>query len=209
MLATATRISLEVGCPGARCEELAAPLLKQLQHGYDECSVLELPESLHQWRLAHRTARKRADRATRLGYYFTPIIARHFIDDLYAINTSLSERQGRPMSAAYRERPSASPDPLYLCPRHGVRRYGVLQSGVLRAYCWLYRMGELALVSSILGHGQHLRDDVMWLLMEGVIEREIPTGGFLVYNRWDSGTDGLRYYKARHGFERMGVEWAS
>jgi hypothetical protein len=75
------------------------------------------------------------------------------------------------------------------------------------AYLWLYRSGELALVSSILGHGGYLRDDIMYLLMKGVIDAEAPHGGFLVYNRHDSGTDGLRYYKDRCGFKETAVEW--
>lgn len=208
MLATATRIELEVGCDGARCREFSGPLLRQLSRGYEVCSVLPLPESLEEWRSEHRTARKRADRAERLGYHFTAIQRHRFADDIYAINTSMPERQGRPMSAGYTVRPSASPDPVYTCPRHAVRPYGVLSGQRLVAYLWLYRAGELALVSSILGHGEHLRHDVMYLLVQDVIEREIPYGGMLVYNRADSGTEGLRFFKSRLGFEATEVEWA-
>ena len=112
------------------------------------------------------------------------------------------------MSEGYKVRPSASPDPLYSCPVHGVHPYGVLLDDTLVAYLWCYRSGDLALVSSILGHAEHLRFDVMYLLMRGVIEAELAHGGFLVYNRHDSGTDGLRFYKERCGLEPAEVEWA-
>ena len=48
----------------------------------------------------------------------------------------------------------------------------------------------------------------MYLLVQGVVDRESLHGGFLVYNRYDSGTDGLRFFKDRCGFERTRVEWS-
>ena len=42
---------------------------------------------------------------------------------------------------------------------------------------------------------------------EEVVEHESDEPGFFVYNRHDSGTDGLRYYKSKVGFERTEVEW--
>jgi len=208
MLATQTRIELELACDGSICDRVSMPLHRTLRRGYDVCSVMELPESLEAWRAEHRTARKRADRAARLGYEFSTVQAHLHTEDLYAINVSLDERQGRPMAPGYRVPPSPTPDPPYTCPRHAIRRYGVLSGSRLVAYLWLYRSGELALVSSILGHGDHLRDDVMYLLVQGVVEREIDAGGFLVYNRHDSGTDGLRFFKERLGFRPVEVEWA-
>jgi hypothetical protein len=47
----------------------------------------------------------------------------------------------------------------------------------------------------------------MYLLVQGVIEHQAELGGFLVYNRHDSGTDGLRYFKTKLGFEETEVEW--
>ena len=184
------------------CNLFASKLHAQLGGGrYKNCSVLPMPPSVEEWREGHRTARKRADRCGRLGYRFAYGFGRHeYVDDIFRINTSLPERQGKPMSEAYGRRPSSSPDPIYPCQRHGVHPYGVLDSrGHLRSYLWIYRSGELALVSSILGHGAHLRDDVMYLLWQGMLDHEIPLGGYVVYNRADSGTDGLRYYKEKVG----------
>jgi len=205
----AVYVELLAGCSDPTCHAFATPLHRQLDSGaYSECSVLRLPASIEEWQLAHRTARKRAWRAERLGYRFAEIARHEYVDDIFDVNTSMKERQGRPMSAGYHVRPSASPDPLYPCPRHGVHPYGVLLDETLVAYLWCYRSGDLGLVSSILGHGEHLRHDVMYLLMRGAIERELEHGGFLVYNRHDSGTDGLRFYKERCGFEPTEVAWA-
>lgn len=209
---TATRIGLEVHCVhegiAAECTRFAWPLFEQLSDGYEECAVLPL-EGIHVWREAHRTARKRADRAARRGYTFV-LVARHArSSELQAINLSMPERQGRPMSAGYLQPPSTKPLPDYPCQRHGVHTYGVEDTrGILVAYLWIYRAGDLALVSQILGHADHLENEVMYLLVQGVVEAESRHGGFMVYNRFDSGTEGLRFFKERCGFERTMVEWS-
>jgi hypothetical protein len=204
-----TSISLELGCCPQADSEFGGLYLQLSRGGYDRCSVLELPATVEEWRNAHRTARKRASRSERLGYRFAVIERDKFADDIYRINTSLQERQGRPMSNGYMTRQSYAPLPDYPCPRHRITTYGVLRHDRLYAYCWLYRAGDLALVSSILGHGDALRDDVMYLLVQGVINGETGQDGrgYLLYNRWDSGTDGLRFFKARCGFTEQRVEW--
>jgi hypothetical protein len=204
LTAERTAISMEIGC----CKDFAGPLYLQLSRGnYRECSVMRLPETVGEWRDEHRTARKRASRAERLGYAFDTIERERFSEDLFAINTSLDSRQGRPMTEAYQRPVEHGPLPEYPCARHAVRTYGVLKDGRLVAYLWLHRAGDLALVSTILGHGDHLANDVMYLLMQGVIDKESWFGGMLVYNRHDSGTDGLRYFKERIGFAEQVVEW--
>lgn len=203
----ATAISLGAACEHASCAEFAFPLHKQLASGsYRLCSVLPMPLDLDEWRAEHRTARKRAKRCERLGYRFEQIDRREYRDDIFRINTSAPVRQGRPMSSGYLERPSYSENPV-LCDRHHVYTYGVLHGEKLVAYLWLYRSGELALVSSILGHAGHLGNDVMYLLVEGAIDDQIDEGGFLVYNVHASGTDGLRYFKERLGLVETAVEW--
>jgi hypothetical protein len=205
---TATRVSLETDCERHLCRELALPLFTQLVTGYEMCSVLSVPPSVEAWRDDHRTARKRSDRATRLGYRFSEIRRELYDDDIFEINTSLERRQGRPMSAGYLERTHFMPLPEYPCERHVIATYGVLTGRKLVAYLWLYRAGELALVSSILGHGQHLQSDVMYLLFQGAVEAQADLGGYFVYNRADSGTEGLRYFKSKLGFEATEVAWA-
>jgi hypothetical protein len=205
---TATRISLELGC-SEDCYTQSAALYFQLSGGkYDECAVLSLT-SLSEWRDAHRTARKRADRAADRSYAFLPIKRHLWADDIHQINLSASHRQGRPMSAGYQARPSETPLPDYPCKRHAVLTYGVKnREGALVAYATIHRAGDLALVSQILGHADHLENEIMYRLVQGVVSLEAEQGGYLVYNRYDSGTDGLRFFKDRGGFQRTDVEWA-
>jgi hypothetical protein len=206
---TATVIGLEVLSHEPMCAQFAHPLYEQLSTGrYEECAVLPL-QGTDVWREDHRTARKRADRAARRGYLFGPVTRHERAGEVQAINLSASVRQGRPMSDGYRQPPTTAPLPDYPCPRHGVHPYGVEnKEGLLVAYCWIYRAGELALVSQILGHADHLENEIMYLLVQGVVAAESPLGGFLVYNRYDSGTEGLRFFKDRCGFERTQVEWS-
>ena len=201
-------ISLETVC-SPECATFAYPLYRQLSEGrYDLCSVLELPDNIRSWRDSHRTARKRADRARHRGYRFVNVVRHERVDEIHAINTSTSNRQGRPMSAGYKEKPSSTPDPIGDCPAHGVHPYGVVNhQGTLVAYLWIYRAGALALVSQILGHADHLDREIMYLLWEGMIGSEIREPGFVVYNRHDSGTDGLRFYKERVGLTPTPVRW--
>jgi hypothetical protein len=211
--ATLTDISLEAFCTDPMCTQFASPLFEQMSSGrYDLCAVLDLPDNIGEWKAMHRTARRRAAHSRNFGYLASVIRRQEFVQDIHAINTSKPVRQGRPMSAGYLSPPSGSKLPDYPCARHGVHTYGVIEGHdygpELVAYMWIYRAGDLALVSQILGHSSHEPNDVMYLLFEHALEREIAYGpGFVVYNRFDSGGDGLRYFKTRLGFEEREVRW--
>lgn len=209
LTATAVTVNLEGACVDRGCSDLAFRFQTQLGVPKYSCgaSILEMPANVQAWRDEHRTARKRADRAARLGYQFAEIDRSRFNDDIHEINLSLPERQGRPMTAGYTERHNHGPLPDYPCDRHRVHTYGVLQGERLRAYLSLYRCGELGLVSMILGHGAHLDAGIMYLLIAGVIADQVPHMGVLYYNSHASGTDGLRWMKERVGFVATDVEW--
>lgn len=211
MLAVAEKTVIRYGatCADPVCQDLAGRIFTQLNvPKYSRgVSVLPVPASVDEWRAEHRTARKRADRSARLGYRFDRVDNSQHTDAIHEINTSKQERQGRPMSSGYLEKRAHGRLPDYACDRHYLRTYGVLRDDVLRAYLTLYRLGDLALVSMILGHGEHLRNDVMYLLFQGVVEDQASRGGVLFYNRHDSGTDGLRFYKERLGFRSGDVDW--
>jgi hypothetical protein len=185
-------------------EQLSIPRYSQ------GASVLAVPETAAQWRAEHRTARKRAWRAERLGYRFAEVDNSQHSNDIFVINTSLTERQGRPMSDGYtvnRRHGRLSADQTR-CPRHRTHTYGVLRDETLVAYLTLHRAGDLAMVSMILGHGDHLRNDIMYLLAAGMVEEQAGSGGWFYYNRHDSGTAGLVYYKERIGFHAADIAWS-
>lgn len=209
-VATATRISLEVDCEPVLCRRFVEPLYEQMAEGFPLVAAMQIPADMDEWAAEHRTARKRAHRAERRGYTFHVVRREEHTDELYEINTSAERRQGRPMSESYRKRYQYSPLPAYPCERHQVRTYGVKSSeGRLVAYLWLYVAGQLRLCSTIIGHAAHLENEVMYLLFRGMLESESERDpdGFVMYHRWDNGTDGLRFYKERVGLREMEVEW--
>lgn len=200
-------IHLEADCRRLGCEEFASRTFDQLHETYRyPASVMTVPVNVEAHLARHRTFRKRTDRARRLGYRFWEIQRLDFEEDVFEVNTSATERQGRPMSQGYLTRP-VFVDKRKACDRHHVYTYGVLQGEKLRAYLWLYRVGELAMVSSILGHARYLRDDIMYLLVAGVLYEQAALGGTFFYNMHDSGTDGLRFFKERLGLKPERVEW--
>lgn len=206
-----TTINFEAG-HGGECAALAAAEFPQLASGRYTypASILRLPASIEEHLAAHRTFRKRAARARNLGYRFAEVARELYEDDIYRINTSAPERQGRPMSEGYTRPVKFSPLPDYPCGRHAIRTYGVLAAGRLGlvAYTWVYRIGDLVMFSQILGHAAFLAHDIMYELMRGALAAEIAHGpGVAFYNRHDSGTPGLRYYKERVGFRPGRVDW--
>lgn len=210
MTAVATEtvtVALADGCVAPGCLQMSGHLHGQLSRGYRHgVSAMRL-DGFDGWLADRRTVRKRARRCERLGYRFAEIDRHDHEADIYAINTSKPVRQGRPMTAGYHEIPCYGPNPV-VCSRHHVYTYGVVSAEPrLVAYLWLYRCGELALVSSILGHAAALAAEVMYLLARGTVEAQTPHGGMLVYNLHDSGTDGLRFFKERLGLAPTEVEW--
>jgi hypothetical protein len=211
LTATRTRVSLETGCTHPLCQRFVLPLYDQMSADFPRAAAMPLPTTIAAWEKEHRTARKRAWRCERRGYTVGVVRREDHADELYAINTSAERRQGRPMSASYRERYEYSPLPVYPCERHQVRTYGVkAQDGTLVAYLWLYVAGQLRLCSSIIGHAAHLENEIMYLLFKGMVaaECERDPDGVVMYHRWDNGTDGLRFYKERVGLRDMEIEWS-
>ena len=85
------------------------------------------------------------------------------------------------------------------CDQHRTHTYGVLSGRTLVAYLTLHRAGDLAMVSMILGHGDHLRNDIMYLLIAGIDRGAGRQGRHRsTTTATTRGTDGLVYYKERY-----------
>ena len=178
----------------------------------DGCSILVLPPTYDEYLngAAGYGTRRKLKKALKEGYMFEPIDRDRYLDDIFAINTSMAERQGKEMTERYRSRPDPyGPLPQYGCPRHQLRTYGVLKDGHLVAYTWLYQMGEICLFSTILGHGDHLNAGVMYLLVAESIRDIMSLAGtkYAMYNMHQSGTEGLRFFKEQMGFAGFWVDW--
>lgn len=207
-------ISLSHDHDDQTCIEMWNPLFGQLIKGpYDRMSALEIPRDVDEWRAQHRTARKRVNRAFGRGYRAVNL-NRTGGEDWDAINQSTPVRQGRPMSEGYMNPSKFSRLPAYPCPVHATRVTGIHdRDGNLVAYLVMLRAGDLALVSQILGHAAYLDDEIMSLMFQHALSRELHTPGLIVYNRHDSGKveasgrNKLAEWKEWHGFEERQVEW--
>jgi hypothetical protein len=156
------------------------------------------------------TFARRIRQAMRAGYEVRVVEPSEHEAEILAINRSIPERQGRRMDASYWDRvPSTGKMAPVECPRHHARFYGVFTgSGRMVAYASIQRCGEFVVVSQILGHGEHMDDGIMYLLMQRVFNDAYQDGpGLVYYNVWDSGTDGLRFFKARLGLEPRDLDW--
>lgn len=195
-------------CQAKECHELSSEMLDLFASGRYEYPASLLPLfTMDSYLERHRTARKRAQRCRNLGYRFDWLERSEHEQEIFEINTSLPRRQGRAMSPGYQERPKFSPLPDYPCPRHWVEAYGVSREKLV-AYIVLYVSGDMAMVSQILGHGDHLKDDVMYLLATDAFGC-LPLPITVFYNRHDSGEAGLRYFKERLGFEPGRARWVA
>jgi hypothetical protein len=195
-------------------EKFTAPHPRHPEHGayQNGCSILVLPDTFEAyWEGgAGYGTRRKVRKALKEGYTFGLIERDEYLDDIFAINTSLPERQGREMTEGYRSRPGPyGPLPRYSCPKHQLLTYGVIKDGHLVAYTWLYQIGEMCLFSTILGHGDHLNAGVMYLLIAETLRDLIPTAStrYAMYNMHQSGTEGLRFFKEQMGFRSVWVNW--
>lgn len=203
-------VSLETSCTvDPECQRFSVPLYRQMSDGrFEDMAAMPLMP-VDEWEAAHRTARKRAWRADRHGYWAGIVRRELHSDDIHKVNTSADRRQGRPMADHYLKPYQYGPLHDYQCTRHLIRSYGVTLDGVLVAYLWLYCAGQLRLCSSIIGHKAHLDNGIMYLMWREMLrgEHERDRDGIVMYHRWDNGQDGLRFYKERVGLRETGVRW--
>ncbi len=205
----ASTIRLLRGCESPACLRMAYELKTDLSGYARGAAIMPIEGSLLEFAAAHRTLRKRAARCARLGYTFREIDREQRATEIHEINISTPERQGRPMTAGYLEAPVYGPAPERRCDQHHVYTYGLEnRDGRLAAYLWLYRSGDLAMVSSILGHADELKHEIMYRLYACTLAAQWDLAGVVFYNLWRSCTDGLRFFKTRLGLEEGDVEWA-
>jgi hypothetical protein len=220
----ALTINLEYGDSGdGECTALPLALHQQFTapnkhfpgYGYLEVNtaVLILPEDIDTgwWGLpASKWMRQKIRRADRLGYRFQAFDHNDHLDDLFEINTSMAERQGRPMSQSYRNRPDPAPAAARpTCMRHRRDWFGVFKDDKLYAYANVLQCGEMMLYSRILGHGQAMEDGIMNLLVFGAAKTRHTESGtrYPVYFLQHSGTEGLQFFKRKMGFAGHTVTW--
>jgi hypothetical protein len=174
-------------------------------------ALVPLPEGFEQFlrgkpKEALRTNR---NRCIRLGYTFAKFEPLERLDEILAVNQSVPERQGRPMEQSYLE--------LDALRAHYTRRrtvYGVFDSAaVLKAYAAVPVVGEVAILTKLLGHGDALANGVMYFCVSEVIRVLIQRHAsgesvqWLLYDTFFGASAGLRYFKERMGFRPYKVRW--
>ncbi len=172
------------------------------------------------------TVNRKVGRAKRLGYYAKQFRRDNHIPDIFAVNTSMAQRGGKDMRNQFRRsiedmggyptelKPLEAP----VCPVHCQVHWGVFREvpghmqGELEigeelvGYINLFRYGNHAWYSTILGHGDHLQFGTMYLLHFAIVESLLnnDTGlEFIMYSGMNSrGFEGPLYkWKKRCLFE--------
>jgi hypothetical protein len=167
---------------------------------------------LHQFRdvedylAAQRYARRRVRRAKRLGYSCALFDPEHRREELLNIRASLPVRQGRPMDPEFLD-----PDAVFESGAQ-IEYLGVFKDRRLTAYSQLEYAGEIVAMSDLFGHGDHLNDGIMFLLVAGVVDhvkRERPDTRYVLYDMYFGAGPGLRAFKTNAGFKPHLVRWTA
>jgi hypothetical protein len=136
-----------------------------------------------------------AKRARSRGYVFAEIDRNRYIDDIYAINTSLDNRQGRPMEASYREKQTT-----FETLKH-FRYYGILNpEGRLVAYANLGIYGNFGGFSHLIGIRNN--DGIMHFMVVEIISQLIEQRQvrYVMYDTFFGAQPGMQAFKKIVGF---------
>ena len=187
------------------------PLVKKKEWGV---ALVELPNDVNDFRRGKKMQALRTNSrfATNKGYVFTWINPSEHIKEIMEINTSSEMRGGRPMDRHYVEWEMVE---KYFTTTDAIPAV-VDADGRARAYVDVVTVGEVAILSRILGHAQYLSNGIMYLLIEGLVDhlvaqkQETGLPLWLMYDTFGlpGAREGLRYFKERLGFRPYRVKWA-
>ncbi|MEA2018817.1 MAG: hypothetical protein U9N59_10255 [Campylobacterota bacterium] len=146
-------------------------------------------------------------KALKREYKFIEIDRNDYIDDIYEINTSAEQRQGRSMSSGYLEKQKSYKNEL------NYRYFGVTDvHGKLLSYCNVGFYGEFILIVTLLGHKKYLNDGIMYLMMcelNKIAFNAYNKNGYkyIMYDTFFGASDGLKKFKEKLGYKSYKVEW--
>lgn len=137
-----------------------------------------------------------ARRARARGYVVAEIDRNDHIDAIHAINTSVDERQGRPMDAKYQQKQLAYE------VLANFSYFGVLgPDGKLVAYATIGRYGNFSSFAQLMGYRNN--DGIMHLMVSEIIARLIDAHAvdYVMYDTFFGALPGLRQFKTVLGFQ--------
>jgi hypothetical protein len=143
-----------------------------------------------------------AKRARSRGYICTEIERNDHIDAIHAINTSLEERQGRPMDEKYREKITRFERQPHF------NYFGVLNpEGKLVAYANIGRYGNFSAFSQLIGIRNN--DGIMHLMMVDIVTRllEQKQVRYVMYDTFFGAQSSLQQFKRVLGFQPYRVKY--
>lgn len=179
----------------------------------------------------HSNKRYGYKKAKRLGYTVEPFNLKTFVPDMFEIDNSKEVRSGGRMIGGYlktiEERGGYPvqyyPAPVPVCSKHYRQLWGcflplpghkqgeVVTNKKLVAYISLVVIGELAIYSRIIGHGDYLKDDIMSLLHVETLKYLQGSTRYIMYGDMaEQGVQqarGLYDWKKWFLFEIQPIKW--
>jgi hypothetical protein len=177
------------------------PKYKLIQHKSWGAALIDLNECDSGEKYLERIKGKNngafhARRARARGYQLVEIDLNGHIDAIHDINTSVGQRQGRPMDARYQDKQSCfetHPNFTY---------YGIVNAeGRLMAYATLGHYGNFSAFSQLIGYRNN--DGIMHLMVVDIISDLITQGGvhYIMYDTFFGALPGMRQFKTILGFQ--------
>lgn len=145
-----------------------------------------------------------ARKARNRHYQFFQIDRNDYLNDIFDINTSIPERQGKKMTSPYCQKNDR------LEEKENYKYFGVINAdGKLRSYCYIGYYGDFAIVSQLLGHKNYLNDGIMYLMMSKIVCELIKEQKifYLMYDTFYGAGEGLQMFKKKLGFAPYRVKW--
>ena len=192
-------LGLDCGCVNTKGEKL----LGRYVDGPIVSSLLSLGEDYETYlsrcrKKSKGAALRQAKKADNLGCDYRVFEWNHHLLDIHDINISKEIRCGKPMSPAYLRSAEELRKPWreHACRYHWTIPYGVFFEGKLLAYTLIKRNKDIALYSTILGHGDYLKHGIMHRMHLAIREHLDQSDiKFIMYAGHESGTEGLKLWK--------------
>ncbi len=148
-------------------------------------------------------------RCANRGYTFNILDRNQRSDEIYSINTSADERQGKKMSDHY-----LKTNKLYE-QEEFTEYYGVFnKEGKLVSYVHLLFANEVVFIFKLLGHDSYLKDNIMYLMIFEAIkqifkrkEEVYHNIKYVIYDSFFTNSEGLAFFKKRFRFTPYAVKW--
>lgn len=143
-----------------------------------------------------------ARKARARGYTLSEIDRNKFVDEIHAINTSVENRQGRPMDRHYLQKVEH-----FESEKH-FRYFGILDpEGTLAAYANVAIYGDFCAFSQILGRRNN--HGVMHMLVVDLVSRALDESQlrFFMYDTYFGASPGMRHFKSIVGFTPYRVRY--